>query len=34
MKNALVTGAGSAEGIGFATARLLAARGMQGCSPV
>jgi 3-oxoacyl-[acyl-carrier protein] reductase len=29
MKNALVTGAGSAEGIGFATARLLAARGMR-----
>jgi 3-oxoacyl-[acyl-carrier protein] reductase len=29
MTNALVTGAGSAEGIGFATARLLAARGMQ-----
>jgi 3-oxoacyl-[acyl-carrier protein] reductase len=29
MKNALVTGAGSPEGIGFATARLLAARGMR-----
>jgi 3-oxoacyl-[acyl-carrier protein] reductase len=29
MRTALVTGAGSAEGIGFATARLLAARGMQ-----
>jgi 3-oxoacyl-[acyl-carrier protein] reductase len=29
MTTALVTGAGSAEGIGFATARLLIARGMQ-----
>jgi 3-oxoacyl-[acyl-carrier protein] reductase len=29
MTNARVTGAGSAEGIGFATARLPAARGMQ-----
>jgi len=29
MRRALVTGAGSAEGIGFATARLLAARGAE-----
>lgn len=29
MQRALVTGAGSAEGIGFATARLLAARGAE-----
>ena len=29
MRRALVTGAGSAEGIGFATARLLASRGYE-----